>query len=121
MLVLENFKIKIIMKKTLLIVLISTGLSLTNYTCSSNDNKSKNEIIVKQSDIEKKCIGVDGMTCVGCEVTLEHSLSKIEGVISVRASASNDEAIIEFDKSKTDVKTITKAIETAGYKPFDKN
>ena len=89
-------------------------------SCSSSGSNQKKEIIVKESDIVKKTIGVNGMTCVGCEVTLERNISKIEGVVSVKASHTNNEAVIEFDSTKTDINTITNEIKESGYKPFNK-
>jgi len=82
--------------------------------CADQKKEVKN-ITVKKSDIVMKSLGINGMTCVGCEVTLESTLSKIEGVVTVKASASTDSAAITYDKSRTDVKTITKAIKTLGY------
>lgn len=88
-------------------------------SCSSNDLEKK-EIIIKESDITKECIGVNGMTCVGCEVTLEENISTIEGVVSVQASHSNNEAVIEFDSTKTDLNSITTAIKESGYETYNK-
>ena len=88
-------------------------------SCTSSNKKDKKVIVVKESDIVKKNIGVNGMTCVGCEVTLEENISKIKGVVSVKASHKENKAIIEFDSTKTDIKTIKKTIKEAGYKPFN--
>ncbi|MBL1280774.1 MAG: cation transporter [Fluviicola sp.] len=87
-------------------------------SCSSNDLQSNDVITVKESDIIKESIGVDGMTCVGCEVTLEESIFKITGVVNVKASHTEKEVVIEFDSTKTDIKTITKIIKESGYNPF---
>ena len=90
-------------------------LSLFFASCSQNNEEEKT-VIVKKSDIVLKKIGVDGMTCMGCEVTLEHAISKIEGVTHVKASAKNASAEISFDKTKTDLDTISKTIQDSGYK-----
>ena len=107
------------MKKTLIIILvIINGSFLTS--CNSSDKKSEKVIVVKESDIVREKIGVNGMTCVGCEVTLEENILKIEGVVSVKASHTKKEAIIEFDSTKTDINTISKTIKESGYRPFNK-
>lgn len=80
--------------------------------------KRAQKVIVKKSDIVKKTIGVKGMTCVGCEVTLERSMKKVHGVVAVKASASDENAIIAYDKSKIDEATVRQMIENFGYKPF---
>ena len=107
------------MKKILIVILLIINSSLTT-SCSLSDKKSEKVIIVKTSDIVRKKIGVDGMNCVGCEITLEESISKIKGVVSVKASHTKKEATIEFDATKTDSITIAKTIKELGYKPFNK-
>ncbi|OQX98001.1 MAG: hypothetical protein B6I20_11640 [Bacteroidetes bacterium 4572_117] len=107
------------MKNIVIVLLIIINVSVVT-SCSSSDSKSRKVITVKESDIVKESIGVNGMTCVGCEVTLEENISKIEGVVSVKASHTDKEAIIEFDSTKTDITTITKTIKESGYKPFNK-
>lgn len=108
-------KIKYILIVLLTIINVSIIIS-----CSSSDKKSEKVIVVKESDIVREKIGVNGMTCVGCEVTLEENISKIEGVVSVKASHTTKEAVIEFDSTKTDIKIITRTIKESGYKPFNK-
>ena len=108
---------KIKLRKILIALLMILNVAFLA-SCSSADSKSENIITVKESDIVRERISVDGMTCVGCEVTLEENISKIEGVVSVRASHTDKEAIIEFDSTKTDINTITKTIKNSGYKPF---
>ncbi len=88
-------------------------------SCSSSDKKNEKVIVVKESDIVRESIRVNGMTCVGCEVTLEENISKIEGVVSVKASHTEKKATIEFDSTKTEIKTITQTIKESGYKPFN--
>ncbi len=87
-------------------------------SCSPSGSKTRKEVFIRQSDIVSKSLEVKGMTCVGCEVTLEENISKIEGVVSVKASHSKDEAIIEFDTTKTDLRSIARKIKESGYKPF---
>lgn len=105
------------MKKILIVILVLINGSFFT-SCNSSDKKSEKVIVVKESDIVREKIGVNGMTCVGCEVTLEENISKIEGVVSVKASHTEKEAIIEFDSTKTDIKTISKTIKESGYKPY---
>jgi len=96
--------------------LLCSLLLITLFFNACSSEKKQEEIIVKKSDIVLKSLGVNGMTCVGCEVTLEGAVSQIDGVLKVKASAATDSAKIEYDKSKTDEKTISKAIEHLGYK-----
>jgi len=97
-------------------IILLAVLSLTAINACKSKSPSKKATIVKESDIVKKSIGVDGMTCVGCEVTLEQSISKIKGVVSVKASHTNKEAVIEFDSTKTDIQTISNKVKELGFK-----
>ncbi|HIP31189.1 MAG TPA: copper chaperone [Crocinitomicaceae bacterium] len=102
------------MKNPIRILFFSFILLITG----CNSSQQKETMIVKKTDLVETCIAVEGMTCVGCEVTLEKNLTELNGVVKVSASSSKDEATITFDKSKTDEKTLIKAIETAGYRPI---
>lgn len=100
--------------KLLLSVLSMVVFSLS-YGMADASSKT---VIVKKSNIVTKTIGVKGMTCVGCEVTLEKSIKKVHGVVAVKASASGKNAVIQYDKTKTDEAKVTQVIKEMGYKPF---
>ena len=104
------------MKKIIPVFICSTLMLLSPQLMAEDSVK---QTVVKKSNIVTKTIGVKGMTCVGCEVTLEKSIKKVHGVVAVQASASDKNAIIQYDKTKTDENTVTKMIEKMGYKPFN--
>ena len=118
MLILTIKSIPMKIKNTAFVLLAMISFSILP-SCSLSNKKNEKAIVIKESDIVRKSIGVNGMTCVGCEVTLEQNISKIEGVVSVKASHTEKKATIEFDSTKTDIKTITKTIKETGYKPFN--
>jgi copper chaperone CopZ len=60
------------------------------------------------------------MTCAGCEAHVENEVNKLDGIISVKASYEYANTIVEFDKTKTDLPAIRKAIESTGYKVVEK-
>ena len=98
-----------------IILLLLTLFSLLFAACGSDN--SKTEVIhVKASNIVKKELDVKGMTCVGCETRLEKNFSKVEGVLKFKASAKNNTATVEFDKSKTNIKEINDVLKEMGYK-----
>jgi len=99
--------------KSILLIFI-----IFNVLLSCNSKSNKETVVVKQSDIVRTHIGVKGMTCVGCEVTLEHSLTKIIGVVNAKASANKNEAVIEFDQTKTNQQAIEKEISKVGYEVY---
>ncbi len=104
------------MKKHIISLLL-IGLALF-VACTPPESSSKKDIIIKKSNIVKRSVGVNGMTCVGCEVTLEDQVSKIEGVVSVKASHTDSKAVIEFDTTKTNLHIIKKIIKEAGYQSY---
>jgi copper chaperone CopZ len=60
------------------------------------------------------------MTCTGCEEHVNHELNKLTGIINTKVSYENGNAIVEFDKTKTDIQEIEKAIAKTGYSVTDK-
>ena len=93
-----------------IIFIFITTFSLLFVACGES---SKTEVIrVKASDLVKETVAVKGMTCVGCETRFEKAILKMEGVVRFKASSENNTATLEFDKSKTDLKTVTKALDT---------
>ena len=74
-------------------------------------------VVVDKANLLKKVISIEGMTCKACEATVEKIGGDVSGVVAIKASVDKKRAVIEYDKSKTDVDTIMNAIGTTGYKP----
>ena len=60
------------------------------------------------------------MTCTGCEEHVNHEINKLNGIVRSKASYENGNAIVEFDKTKTNETEIEKAINATGYKVTNK-
>ncbi len=104
------------MRKLLGVFIVA--ISIITISCTSFTNEESQVVIVKESDIIKRTIPVKGMTCVGCEVTLEENISEIPGIVNVKASHTEKQVIVEFDSTKTSVGHIIETIKKSGYKPF---
>ncbi len=65
--------------------------------------------------IQKLSIDVIGMTCASCSARIEKQLNKLEGVNSAVVNLLANKAVVEFDNSKLDKRTIVKTIEKTGY------
>ncbi len=74
------------------------------------------EVIVDKANIVKKTVNMSGMTCEACEIAIEKVASN-PGVVKIEASSPEQKAVVEFDKTQTDIHTIMKAIELKGFKP----
>lgn len=77
-------------------------------------------MIVNKSDISRTEFKISGMTCATCEEHVNHDVNKLKGILNSKASYENRNAIIEFDRTKTNENEIEKAINSTGYKVTDK-
>jgi copper chaperone len=64
--------------------------------------------------MNRETIAVTGMSCNGCEQTVESALSKIEGVSRVDANNEAETVEVVVDDNAAD-EDITAAIERAGF------
>lgn len=83
-------------------------------------NTEKQIIVVEKSDTITSEFKISGMTCTSCEKHVNHEVNKLNGIISSKASYENGNAIIEFDKTKTNETEIKKVINSTGYKVTNK-
>lgn len=58
---------------------------------------------------------VHGMHCASCKVNIEKRVGKQPGVKSVEVNFATEEARIDFDQSKTNMKQLSKVVEPLGY------
>ena len=109
-------------KKFLGIVTVFAIVMLTfpYYSGIFYPNTENQLIVVDKSDIKTTEFKISGMTCASCEEHVNHKVNKLNGIINSKASYENGNAIIEFDKTKTNETEIEKAINSAGYKVTDK-
>ena len=60
-------------------------------------------------------IEIQGMDCPDCALRLEKAIGKLPGVASVQVNFMNSRLNVKWDKDKTRLKDIHKAIHSAGY------
>ena len=99
-------------------VKIITSILLFSAFASCNfGNKQNEEIIyIKKQNIVKEKIQLSGLTCVGCEITVEEKLAKVEGVVAAKADYYTDEVFVEFDYTKTNLSELIKLLSNTAYK-----
>jgi len=83
-------------------------------------NTEKQIIVIDKSDIKTTEFKISGMTCASCEEHINHEVNKLKGIVNSKASYENGNAIIEFDRTKSNEMEIEKAINSTGYKVTDK-
>ncbi|KAB1065123.1 mercuric transport protein MerTP [Salibacter halophilus] len=108
-------------KKFLAIVTVFAGLMLAFplYANVFYPSQDRQVIVVDQQNVQTATFFVNGMTCTGCEEHVSHEVNKLDGIVDVKASYENENAIVQFDSSKTSVGEIEKAINSTGYKVTD--
>lgn len=108
-------------KKFLAIVTVFAGLMLAFplYANVFYPSQDRQVIVVDRQNVQTATFSVSGMTCTGCEEHVSHEVNKLDGIVGVKASYENENAIVQFDSSKTSVGEIEKAINSTGYKVTD--
>jgi copper chaperone CopZ len=60
-------------------------------------------------------IPVKGMHCGGCAATVAGALRKVPGVREVQVSLEKEQAVVVYEKARTDEKKLVEAIRSSGY------
>lgn len=71
---------------------------------------------MEKSGTIKQSYLVEGMTCSGCERTVERIIGNLDGVKSSKADLGSATVSVEYDSSKVDVDKIKSAVGSVGYK-----
>lgn len=61
------------------------------------------------------------MTCNSCENRVERAIKKLDGIISVKASYSEEQVIVEYDTESCHISKIKESIQNAGYSVENSN
>ena len=112
----KQLEIKMLMRD---LVFYSIIISLTGlFSCKSSPNENKYS--AESLDIHKPRIeyqlSISGMSCTGCEKTIQNSLTKLNGVVDVTASAEEGNALVVMDAAQNDTTLFRSSIRSAGYK-----
>jgi mercuric ion transport protein len=59
---------------------------------------------------------ISGMTCDACTLHVANEVNKVAGILDLNVSYANGNALVAFDKSKTNAQAVQKAINATGYK-----
>jgi periplasmic mercuric ion binding protein len=101
-----------IMKKLFFIAIIAALIAGCSGKSTSTDNAQSTTTAVADKTVT---LAIEGMTCTGCENTVQEAVTKIGGVKSIKASHLDSTAVVSFDESKTSIAAIGDAINEAGY------
>ena len=74
-------------------------------------------VVVNESNIIEAKLFIKGMTCTGCEESVNYTLRNQEGVLNAVSSYESGIANVKYDKSKVKPEQLAQAIEDeVGYK-----
>ncbi len=58
---------------------------------------------------------VQGMTCGGCERSVQNALTSHDGVVAAKADRTAGTVVVEFDPERINAPALAKAIAAAGF------
>jgi copper chaperone CopZ len=101
------------MKKLFFIALIAAFIA----GCAGKTTSTENVADATATAVANKTVTVtiEGMTCTGCENTIQDAVTKIAGISTIKASHLDSTAVVSFDSTKTNVAAIGEAVTEAGY------
>jgi copper chaperone CopZ len=100
------------MKNLLFIALIAAFFAGCAGKTTTTDNAAEATATAANKTV---VLAIEGMTCTGCENTIQESVTKIAGVTEIKASHLDSTAVVSFDSTKTNLAAIGDAITEAGY------
>jgi copper chaperone CopZ len=59
---------------------------------------------------------VEGMTCSGCERTVQKVIANLQGVESAKADLQTSTVSVEYDPEKVNIDQIKSAVNSVGYR-----
>jgi len=71
---------------------------------------------VDTEKIRTATINTYGMSCTGCEETIETEIKKLDGIKSVKADHVKKAVVVKYDDKKVSLSQVKEAIKSAGYK-----
>ena len=97
---------------------------ILSFACQNNPKKEVQQAEEQTNTTEQQAlanvakvqINIEGMTCTGCENTIQNTVKEFDGVYTVSASHEQGIAVLEIDSTKVDISKIEEAINQVGYK-----
>ena len=99
---------------------IGTALSFAALLLSSCENnadaRDDGDAKKTKTATAKITLDVKGMTCSGCEYSVEAALKKVNGVAVADADFKEANAVVEYDPKAVKVEQLVEAVNKTGYK-----
>ncbi|MFP4471369.1 MAG: cation transporter [Bacteroidales bacterium] len=112
---------KLFFTRVFVIIFIVTAI----WSCAGNSGSQETsedaseQVNFDPANLKTIEIEVHGMTCSGCERTVQTAVGQLAGVKEVKASHTDSTAVVTFDKTKTSFAEMQAAINDKGYTAID--
>ncbi len=105
------------LKKVLSVALVGLLGGALIFGCGKDDGKDLPESKeMAAANIQKVKLDIEGMTCTGCEYSVETALTKIAGVTNAEADYEGKSAEVAFDPEVAAVAQLVEAVNKTGFK-----
>jgi mercuric ion transport protein len=95
------------------IMLFACKAKTTESVVSESSNAS--DLIINPDALVEMDLSVEGMTCTGCENTINTGVSEIAGVVEVTSSFKDGKTFVKYDSTQTNIEKISQVINEKGY------
>lgn len=83
--------------------------------CRVKAFNERKTVLKGETSVEKVALGIKGMTCDHCVMTVTNALKAVPGVKAANVSLANNEAKVTYDGTVTTEENLKEAIREAGY------
>lgn len=97
------------------LLIIPIFFTACNNSGKNNSAEERNSQVKEVAALKTISMEVKGMTCEGCENTIESALTEIDGVVSAEASHTKAVAVVSYDSTKVTTQTLAQTINELGY------
>lgn len=77
---------------------------------------NQGQVVAAENNVVEAEMQIEGMTCTGCEATINYTLKSQNGVLDAESSYKTGIAHVKYDNSKVTPESLTGAVEKVGYK-----
>lgn len=95
-------------------------LAFPYYSDAFFPTQEQKVVYIQESQVQTITLDIKGMTCTGCEASVENAAGNVDGVLEAKASYNTGKATVKYDQSKTDREAIVAAINKTGFTVAEK-
>lgn len=92
------------------------SISFPYYSYIFFSNNEPKSVIADSTNILVANFDIEGMTCESCSEHIKSAVRELPGYVDASANYEKGKAMIKFDRSKSTIEDIVKAINGTGYK-----